>query len=375
MALRLLIVTAMLVSVAALWAASGMAEEPAVIPVTDKNVADGLSPYNWVSKDGFVSSTICGASVTVGFKGTRRVALMVDLEHIRAATQVATRYPIIAWPVNGGPVQSHQLAAGEKVVPLASDAADPVIDLYIKGMSPFEDRFKGDAPGTALKIAGFAVDRGSSTTAARLPEKIWLNIGDSIMSGDGAAYASGQGRPKDGLWAESDDGRACYGYLLAAHYGYREARIAYGGYNWSGGMAAVPRLETLIDQKTSTVKRLDGEVLSPGPEVVLVNLGENGVPDDKAVVGALGKVRSRIGQKAKIVVMVPVSGKGRTEISRSVNAYKAAAKDEALFLVDLGPLKFATCDGQHPTAAGHQAIFKAALPAFDAIIGGKDAAK
>ncbi|MCY3022291.1 MAG: GDSL-type esterase/lipase family protein [Planctomycetota bacterium] len=339
----------------------------ATIPVTDGGVLSGLSPFNWVCKDDSISSAVNGASITLRFKGTRRVALQVATDHL--ATKVAARFPIIAWSVNGGVPQAHQLAAKEDSVLLSSGVADPMIELYIKGMSPFEDRYSGDVPGNALKITGFAVDDGGSATTAALPDKVWLNIGDSIMSGDGAAYAQQQGRPPDDAWAASEDGRASYGYLLARHYGYREARIAYGGYNWGGGMAHLPALGTLIDQRTSTLSRLSGEKLSPAPDVVLINLGENGAPAEAAVTQALGKLRSRVSQDAKIIVMIPVSGRARAEVTRAFNSYRSSAKDENAHLVDLGRVTFATCDGQHPTAAGHQAIFAAALPVLDAIVG------
>ena len=280
----------------------------AEIPVSDSRVQSGLSPYNWVQKDGAISSTVNGASLVVKFTGTKQVALKVATEHIK--TSVAGRFPIIAWSVNGGAQQSHQIAANEKTVLLSSGIADPSIDLYIKGMSPFEGRFSGDVPENAVKITGFTVDDRGATATSVLPAKVWLNIGDSIMSGDGAAYAKGQGRPPNDAWAASEDGRASYGYLLANHFGYREARIAYGGYNWGGGMAQVPALATLIDQKTSTVSRLNGDALSPNPDVVMINLGENGAPADAAVIKALEKLRRRVKPVTKIIVMVPVSGKG-----------------------------------------------------------------
>ncbi|HOD82063.1 MAG: hypothetical protein BWX88_00767 [Planctomycetes bacterium ADurb.Bin126] len=342
-----------------------------VIPVTDKDVQNGLSPWNWVCRDDYVTSAICGASLTVGFKGTRQVSLLVDVGHIKKLAP--TRYPIIAWSVNGGALRSHQLAEGRTKIVLASDAADPVVDLYVKGMSPYENRYAGDVGAAAMKITGFAVDEGGAARPLDLPGKFWLSIGDSIMSGDGAAYAAGQGRPHNDRWPEAGDGRASYGCLLARHYGCREGRIAYGGYNWPRGMAGVPGLATLIDQKTSTVSRLNGQALSPLPDVVLINLGENGVPKDATVIEALTKVRSRVGPKAKIIVMVPVSGRGRAEITRAFNEYKSSAKDATAHLVDLGPLKFATCDGQHPTAAGHEAIFKAAVGRLDAIVTGPSA--
>jgi lysophospholipase L1-like esterase len=339
----------------------------AVIPVTDANVLKGLSPYNWVCREDSIIAAVNGASLSLRFKGTRQAALHVATDHM--ATRTPTRFPIIAWSVNGGVLQSHQLAANEDSVLLSADVPNPTIEVYIKGMSPFEDRYTGDVPGNALRITGFAVDAGASTMTVAFPGKIWLNIGDSLLSGDGATYASGQGRPPDDLWPASEDGRASYGYLLAQHYGYREARIAYGGYNWGGGMANMPALSTVIDQKTSTTSRLQGDVLNPPPDIVLINLGENGAPAEADVFQALRKLRHRVPQRTKIIVMIPVSGRARAEVTRAFNSYKNSAKDENAYLVDLGQVTFATCDGQHPTAAGQQAIYEAALPALDPIVG------
>jgi hypothetical protein len=145
-------------------------------------------------------------------------------------------------------------------------------------MSPFENRYTGDVPVNSVKILGFIVDQGGTVVSTTFPPKVWLNIGDSIMSGDAAAYAAGQGRPPDDTWAASDDASASYGYLLAQHYGYRESRLAFGGYDWGGGMAGIPPLSQLIDQITSTISRSVGSALDPKPDVVLINLGENGTP-------------------------------------------------------------------------------------------------
>ena len=337
------------------------------IPVTDAQVLRGLSPCNWVVTAGAISATANGASLTVAFKGTRQVSLNVATSHL--STRVATRYPIIAWSVNGGPAQFHQLSADADSVALAVDRVDPKIELYLKGTSPFENRYEGDVPANSLKITGFTIADGGATVPAELPEKIWLTMGDSILSGDGAAYAAGQGRPPDDAWAASEDGRASYGYLLAQHFGYREGRIAYGGYNWGGGMAGLPALTTLIDQKTSTISRLSHDALEPAPEVVLINLGENGAPQTGSVTDALTQLRHRLRPAARIIVMVPVSGRGRAEITQAFKDYQQSSGDKNASLVDAGSLNFATCDGQHPTAAGHQAIFQAALPAFEALLG------
>jgi lysophospholipase L1-like esterase len=343
-----------------------------VVPVSDANVRAGLSPYNWVETAEAASTAVCGASVRVGFTGTKSVALQMDTSRIELPEP--TRYPILAWTVNGGPVQTHQLVAGETSVPLCIDTADPVIDLYVKGMCPWINRFEGDTPPNAFTMTGFMVDDGGTTIAVEQPRGIWLSIGDSITSGDGAAYAEKQGRPKTPLWAESDDGRAAYAWLLAKHFGYRESRLAYGGYNWTGGLAKMPKLATLIDQKTSTVSRLNGDVLQPPPDIVTVNLGTNGKPKVEDVVESLTAVRKRSGPQATLIVMVPFIGWSRAEVTAGLEAYKEVSGDERTHLVDLGQFTFATADGVHPTAAGHQTIFEKLLPAIEPIVKAAQAA-
>lgn len=339
----------------------------AVIPVTDANVLNGLSPYNWVRKNDSISSTVNGASISLKFEHTRQVVLQVATDHM--ATQVATRFPIIAWSVNGGAAQSYQLAAGVNQVTLSAGIADPQIELYLKGTSPFEDRFAGDLPVNSLKITGFSADDGGAVVRSEFPAKVWLNIGDSILSGDGATYAKGQGRPLDDVWPAAEDGRASYGYLLARHYGYRESRIAYGGYNWGGGMAGIPALETLIDQTTSTVSRLVEGKLKPSPALVMVNLGENGNPAGEEVMRSLLKLRSRVDELTKIFIMIPISGKARAEVKQAFDRYQDSTKDPNCHLIDLGKLEFDTCDGGHPTAAGHRRVTDFALPVIDKILG------
>ena len=340
---------------------TGQAET--TVPVTDAHVQAGLSPYNWICTKDFISSSVRGASLSVGFKGTKQVAILVD--SAMAARKDPLRIPVMAWSVNGGALQTYQFGLEEKSFVLASGVQDPVIDLYIKGMSPSERRWDTDLPVNSLKILGFKVDDGAVTVPPP-PERIWLNIGDSIMSGDGALHTKEQGRMK--AWATSSDARASYGYLLAKHYGYREARLAFGGYNWAGGMAKVPALTTLIDQHTEKTSRLSDGCLKPAPAVTLINLGANGVQPEAEIVAALKKVRSRIGKQCKLIVMVPTSGAAREVTTLALNNYKQSEKDDRAYLVDLGKFPFSTCDGLHPTTAGHRTIYETALPAFDAIL-------
>ena len=337
------------------------------IHMTLPEIQKGLSPYNWIRGDDYVATPICGASLQVAFTGTRSVVLDVDTSNLK--TGVASRFPVVAWSVNGGAVQTHQLSAGDKTITLCTGETDPKIDFYVRGMSPFEDRFSGDVPVNAVKLTGFEIDAGGKVVPSQLPDKIWLNIGDSIMSGDAAAYNAGQGRPPDDAWAASDEARASYGYLVAQHYGYRDARLAWGGYAWTGGGGGNPALSELIDKLTSTVSRLDRDRLDPKPDVVLINLGENGVPPANSVTDALTKIRSRAGNKAKIILMIPWSGRGRKEIANAFSSYKESAfGDSNVFLVDLKDISYETADGQHPTANGHQTVYRKLVSKLDEII-------
>ncbi len=333
---------------------------PKIISAIDPQVLSGLSPLNWIHTTNAVHSSVCGASLKLAFVDTKRVDINVDTARFHYSNP--GRYPIVAWTVNNGPIQTHQLVAGETSITLSDSVANPFIDFYIKGLSPIEDRFTGDVPPNALTITGFLIDPNGKILAAPKPNPLWLNIGDSILSGDGAALAAKQGRPTNDLWAASDDARASYGYLLSQHYGYRESRLAFGGYAWAGGMAKNPQVADLIDQLTSTTSRLTGDKLVPCPEVVLINLGENRASNAEHIIAALGKLRLRTNAETKIIVMIPISGKARDEITRAVATYLQTSKDAHTHLLDLGSITFDTCDGQHPTVAGHQIIFSAALP-------------
>ena len=49
--------------------------------------------------------------------------------------------------------------------------------------------------------------------------------------------------------------------------------------------------------------------------VILINLGVNGVPPKAEVVAALKKVRSRLGEDAKLIVMIPTGGHARDAVN------------------------------------------------------------
>jgi hypothetical protein len=93
------------------------------------------------------------------------------------------------------------------------------------------------------------------------------------------------------------------------------------------------------------------------------------LPPASIVTETLTKIRFQVGNETPIIMMIPLSGKGRTELTAAFTSYKSLGSgDENAYLVDLGNITYATADGQHPTAAGHRAVYRAALPKFDPII-------
>jgi hypothetical protein len=356
------------------WLALLASGHSAEISVGDDAIRSGASPYNWIFHEGVMASSVCGASLQVQFEGTQRVAVRLGAEGMPEGLS-GSRMPIVGWSINGGELRTVQVDRAGMELVLSEGVANPKVDLFIRGMSPFEDRWNGEVPVNTLRIRGFVVDDGARALAISQPDRVWWNIGDSIMSGDGAAYGPKQGRPHNDRWAESDDARASYGYRLATALGYRESRLAFGGYNWKGGLAKVAHLKTLIDRHSSGVARFEGDVMNPRPSVVLINLGTNGVPQVEDVVVALEKLRLRVGKEARVVVMVPLSGAARAKVTEAYEAYRAASGDRATDLLDLGKIEFETCDGVHPTAAGHNAVFELMLPKVRALLRAVDASR
>jgi hypothetical protein len=66
--------------------------------------------------------------------------------------------------------------------------------------------------------------------------------------------------------------------------------------------------------------------------------------------------------------MIPVAGTARAQVAQAFRSYTNSTADPNTLLVDLGTISFATGDGQHPTALGHEMIYQDALPIFDSII-------
>lgn len=93
-----------------------------IIPATDPRVLAGLSPLNWVRAADAIHSPVCGAYFKLAFIDTKYVQLNVDTNRLHYPSP--NRLPIVAWTVNNGPVQTHQLKAGEDSIGLFSSLVD-----------------------------------------------------------------------------------------------------------------------------------------------------------------------------------------------------------------------------------------------------------
>jgi hypothetical protein len=110
----------------------------------------------------------------------------------------------------------------------------------------------------------------------------------------------------------------------------------------------------------SVHSRLVSGKLSPMPDDVFVNMGENASPRGDDVPKLLGELRLATSPTTNLFVIVPFSGRSRVSLVAGVSAYRVAIKrDLRVYLIDLGnnpyltdrgPTMFAV-DGQHPLAA------------------------
>jgi hypothetical protein len=106
---------------------------------------------------------------------------------------------------------------------------------------------------------------------------------------------------------------------------------------------------------------VDGK-LSPVPDDIFINMGENSGPSGDDVPKLLTALRAASCPKTNIFILIPFSGRSRAPLASGYAEYCTSAKaDKHTFLIDLGnnpyliaagPTLFSV-DGQHPIANLH----------------------
>lgn len=338
------------------------------VPTSDPSLQ--LSPYNWVRESGFVQTPNPGAYIRLGFTGT---SVQVKLDNSTFAGVPANQFPLIRYSVDNGPGTTIQLKPGQQLLDCANGLKEGnhTIRLdYVSGYV-FLDFW---TPINVVRVTGFTIDKDASTFTTSTNTRDALFLGDSITNGDDnvANY-------KDGITnaVETQDATIGYPAVVAAATQSEYGIVAYGGASWDRTAADghTPGLMTFWDKIDKTHSRLEKSKSSvyrifsdykgsfnPVPDDIYVNMGENRPPSGDDVINLLYSLQRASAPSTNIFIIVPFSGRARTEIFRSyVRATETFGDRLRIYLLDLsdnpylknqGPTLFSV-DGQHPSAALH----------------------
>ena len=332
------------------------------ISVNDVNVV--FSPYNWYrSGSAYAQSPNPGAYLKMGFTGTK-VSVDLDVSPLVKAEVPAAQYPVVRYSVDGSPPTTVQLTPTTASLPVATvlkPGSHSLLLQYVAGYV-FLDFW---TPVNLLRVTGFTLDSGATAiapmgAAAKHPSSA-LFLGDSITNGDDdkATFAGGITNAVD-----TQDATVGYPAVVASALRAEYGIVAYGGASWDRTAADghTPGLMASYSMLDSLHSRLIAGKLSPVPNDVFINMGENAGPSGDDVPKLLAGLRAATVPTTNVFLIVPFSGRAREPLTSGFAAYRAATpSDVRTFLIDIGNNPYLTVagptmlsvDGQHPLAALH----------------------
>lgn len=328
---------------------------PVVVAVT--NTALYFSPFNWYS-DGVgsmqsnnvkASSTYALCPVRGGYLKFRATvgasgSIQLNLDTTSLAALTADGCPQLAWSVNGAAFQRSTLTSGQTSLVLASGLSAGTYEVCVAFAGVYITHDGGTAqnyttPNNAVKITAVQLSSGGSVSSTTIRPKTLLAYGDSITEGD-----LSNGGPRS---ASSQETAWVYAMILGAALNAEVGIVAYYGQTWSW-------FGSTWSNYYSGASRLVGGLLTPAPDYVTVNYGENDGnpgPASATVTSNLASLAAAA-PTAKIALIIPFSGKARTNLS-------AATLPSNGVLVDLNRYEMTSgftmwsYDGQHPNQRGH----------------------
>ena len=191
-----------------------------------------------------------------------------------------------------------------------------------------------------------------------LPKKS-LFFGDSITNGDNTVATFADGITNA---VATQDATVGYAPAVAASVRAEYGIVAYGGASWDGTAADghTPGLMTFYAMLDAAHSRLKSGKFSPVPDEIFINMGENAGPAAGDVSNLITSLRAASSPATNIWVIVPFSGRRRSELTSGVFSYHSAhPADHHTSLLDIGTQVDAagagqtklSVDGQHPLAA------------------------
>lgn len=342
-------------STVATTASFNTAAGPTTYPVTDASIF--WSPYNWYSDGaGAMQANNVKASSTHAWSGMRgayfkfkatvgasgSIALNIDTTTLSGLT--AAGCPQINWSINGGAYQTKLLASGDTSFSLATglSAGTYEVFVYFRGVYITQDGGGAQnytAANNIFKVTGIVVSAGGTLSATTIRSKKLLVYGDSITEGD-----LSNGGPRS---STSQDAHMTYGYVLAQALDAEVGIVGFYGQQWSWFNSTWPN-------HASGISRLISSALSPAPDYIVINYGENdGNPGP--LVGNINSTLSAVAAaapSAKMVLNIPFSGRARTNLNAATLPSNCVRIDLARFEMLNGNTVW-SYDGQHPNQRGH----------------------
>ncbi len=351
-------------------AASAGAGSSVFLP-TNANIF--FSPYNWYS-DGAgalqannirASSTVVWANMRgayLKFKATGTTAIALAINTATLAAVNAAGCPQIAWSVNGSAPQSQLLASGATSLALAAGLTSSLtyeVFVWFRGVYITQD---GDTsanyttPNNRVQITSVNLDAGGTLSMPNVKPYRQASFGDSITEGD-----LSNGGPRS---ATSQDANLVYPWYLAEALNAEVGIIGFYGKTFSWFTSS-------WSSYANGVSRLIGGALSPAPDYITINYGENDGnpgPASSTVASTLAAV-SAAAPTAKMFLFVPFSGKARTNLSAASLPSNARLIDLARYEMTPGNTQW-SYDGQHPNAKGHANLGALAAGAIVPLLSG-----
>lgn len=298
--------------------------------VTDANWK--WSPYSWATVSTSKVAVNGGAYCKLGFTGTS-ISVGIDVSSLVSGGVTSTWYPYIRYSVDNGALTDVQLTPSTNALSVSGlSAGSHTIEIWYQ--AGFWENIGGTAPDRwttpvyCLKLTGATIDAGASTVAPTWLSNSMIWFGDSISEGIRANNSTTQPANQSAY-----DSAPAY---VAQALGCELGNVGFGGQNYAAGFNSIPAMSSAYTYVFSGQSRLTGGVLSPAPQYVCIWQGANGNPAQADVQTAITNMRV-IAPSAWIVVIVPVGGTGRANITAAVAAYQAATPSDAkVALVDLG---------------------------------------
>lgn len=316
------------------------------------------SPGNWYS-DGagamqsnnvkaastFARTWNVGAYLRFGFSGASAgtVALSLDCSSLSAIT--STNCPLLMVSVSGATPTETVLSAATTSVTIATGVSSGTVKVWLKGTGTLNgsgDRWT--TPTQAVKITGLTIPGAASMVAATAKTYKMLVFGDSITEGSSSLSTSKQNTGMDGsqVWSA----------LLADALDAEVGIVGCDSQGWgTSGINNVPTFPLAWPYYSSGLSRLDDSgLLSPMPDLIVINHGKNGVPNSPTITSTLAAIRTAA-PNVPMYVVVTFDGSNRS-------AFTGATMPDGLCkLVDLGSIPemagWWLTDGTHPGTRGH----------------------